>query len=213
MQSPSVSSRSNFARLVLGPDPVPGALCQMAQLATIYNPAQPKSAMNAWNALGAVSEANFSPQCGEFLANSTGDADLLNEIQGAAGQADLINAATATTRVGATEFPGNPSLANAAQANANAVTGLANATLAQLFAANPLIQAVGQYKGNNIYYNAGAFAGMVSGMAWYTIFHELLHNLGFDDAQLESEFGVPASVVATQGSQSITFKLMAECGH
>jgi hypothetical protein len=56
--------------------------------------------------------------------------------------------------------------------------------------------------------------GFGSGFALYTIFHEMLHVAGMGgDSQLEQAFGISRAQVQAQGSMSITYKLIAECGN
>ena len=137
----------------------------------------------------------------------------ISVIQQYAVAAHVEDASGVLIPAGTAEFPNDPGLAAALQAKADASTGITGSSLSKFFAANPTIYAAGQYTGNTIFYNATYFSGLGSGTAMYTMFHESLDLAGFSDQQLESAFGIPASVVAARGSESITDTLEQHCGH
>jgi hypothetical protein len=169
------------------------------------------AAIVANTALHAIATTAFSPQCQGFINGAFG-ADALESIQELASGTAAANAATVNAAAGATLFPNNPALAAAQQATANQVTGIAGATLAQYSAASPTTHPWGQYGGSTVFYTS-AFAGYGSAYAMYTMLHEMLHVAGLGgDTQIERAFGISAQTVAAQGSTSITYKLIAECG-
>jgi hypothetical protein len=77
----------------------------------------------------------------------------------------------------------------------------------------PVIHAAAQYTGNTIYYSALYFSQIGSGTAMYTMFHEALHLMGFDDNQLKGLFGITDGEWRAFGTDAITHKLEEKCGH
>jgi RHS repeat-associated protein len=163
--------------------------------------------------LHAVADTVFSANCENFINASLG-AGALQAVQALASQTTTMDVSTVNTAAGAAQFPNNPDLAALAQATANQKTGIAGASLAQLAAVSPNVYAYGQYSGNTVFYNATAFSNFGNGMALYIMLHEMLHVAGLGgDTQIEAAFGISAQTVQAQGSMSITYKLMAECGN
>jgi hypothetical protein len=157
----------------------------------------------------------FSQSCQTAILNATGI--TVQELQGLAAAANLVDATTVNTPAGAADFPNSPALAAAAQARYDAQTGIVGTTLAQLFNSNPLIAATGQYGGGvggTIFYGPIAFGsgGLGSAYQLYTMFHETFHLAGFSDVQLETDFGITPGMVKSRGSASITDALISKCG-
>jgi len=134
----------------------------------------------------------------------------ISELQDLALVTNMVDAAGTLLAVGSLVFPSNPDLAEAEQKRADKATGHDGTTIAQFFASRP-ITAMAQYGGNTIFYGP-SFASFGSGYAVYTIFHEVFHLKGFGDAEIERAMGITPGIVAVQGSQSVTNKLMEECG-
>jgi RHS repeat-associated protein len=188
------------------PEPVPGPPPQGQPAPT----PQSKARENANNALYLFISIQFSIDCTNFLLNTLGLE--ISDVQGMAAGASVADASTVTTPAGVTLFPNDPALAAQQQSTADKSTGHAGTTLSQWFAANPLVRAATQFSGNTIYYNVNWWETIGSGMAVYTIFHETLHMFGMGDTFIETAFGISPTLVGQQGSQSITNKLMQECG-
>jgi RHS repeat-associated protein len=166
----------------------------------------------ATRALQDVANTVFSPQCQIFIDNALG-AGALELAQLEASQTTVQNAAGITTAAGSTLFPNNPGLAAQQQAKANQVTGINGASLSEYAAASPFIYAWGQYTGDTVFINnAASWADWGNGWALYTMLHEMLHVEGFGDQGIEAAFGISPETVAAQGSVSITYKLLSECG-
>ncbi len=168
----------------------------------------------ARTALAAVSTTVFSAECQSFIDTALG-AGSLELVQVLAAQTTVQWAVTVTTAAGATLFPNNPNFAAQTQAIADQRVGVTAATLSAWAQYSPTVSAYGQYMGDTVFINnAGTtWANAGSGWALYTMLHEMLHVAGLGgDAQIEKLFGISPEIVAAQGSSSITYKLMGECG-
>ena len=170
--------------------------------------------MNAQNALNAFATAHFSVLCTDFI-DSTFGAGALTTLQEDAASVGVENAQDVTTPAGAALFPYNDDLAMAQQASADRQTGVAGTTLATLAMDSGTTAAWGQWGGNTIFINyASRWMDYGSGYAMYTMFHEMLHVAAMGgDTQIEAAFGISRTLAQQQGTASITYKLIAECGH
>jgi hypothetical protein len=79
-------------------------------------------------------------------------------------------------------------------------------TIEQYMQANPSTDAIAQFGGNNVYINAITFAQRGESYALATLMHELMHNLGFGDKEIQRKAGLPNAA-----SQNITFEVMKQC--
>ena len=167
----------------------------------------------ASQALQAVATIGFSSQCEGFIDNALG-AGSLESAQLLANGTTVQNAVGVTTAAGATLFPNNPDYAAQEQNTANVVTGINGASLSALALSSPTTYAWGQFFGNAVFVNnAASWAGFGSGFATYSMLHEMLHVAGLGgDTQIEQAFGISPQLAAVQGSASITYTLMAQCG-
>jgi hypothetical protein len=134
----------------------------------------------------------------------------VQEIQLWATTVTVVDGTTVNTPVGSSSFPFDPERAASYQAEIDAKTGITGTTVAQFFAANGNVSALSAYKGNSIYVNSSFPSG--TGTAMFTIFHEVLHSMGYSDQALETAFGITPSLARDLGSRSITFALMGGCG-
>jgi len=162
------------------------------------------------DAMKLLAIIRFSADCQSFLLGSVGD--VLTKVQDAASTARVVDASTVNTPTGAAAFPNDPTLAAAEQARDDARTAISGTTIAQLFASSGRLYAMGQYNGNTVFYGQ-AFATFGSGYALYTMFHEVLHLIGFSDQQLRTDFAISDAAWAAERSSAITTALMAGCGH
>jgi hypothetical protein len=169
--------------------------------------------MNARDALFAFADTHFSAQCADFINNIFG-AGTLATLQQDAASVGVEDAQEVTTAAGATLFPYNADLADAQQGRADQQTGIADTTLAVLGFSSPTTWAWGQWGGNTIFINnAAEWMNFGSGFAMYTMFHEMLHVAAMGgDTQIENDFGISQTLRTQQGTMSITYKLMQECG-
>jgi hypothetical protein len=166
------------------------------------------SLQNAQNAQTAFTQAQVSGACQSYIegtVGSLGDSELTaTDVQVVASGAQVQGSAGDTMTIGEAMFPNNPELR----------TQLANPNqpVNDYFNEHPQTYAIGGYNGNTIIVNSNTFANLGEAQAYYTIFHETLHLMGYSDGQLEAAMNISPSVVRSQGSMSITYSLMGGCG-
>ena len=79
-------------------------------------------------------------------------------------------------------------------------------TIAEYMENNPMTAAMAQFGGNNIYVNAITFVQRGESYALGTLIHELMHNLGIGDRQIQRRAGL-----SEEASQNITIEVMKQC--
>ena len=136
----------------------------------------------------------------------------MTDVRNDAQRTVIVDPAGTSTPYGSTLFPNDADLAAQSQGAVDQQTGFTNTTVAQYFSSVPTIRAASQFGGESIFVNTTSFATTQSAFNLFTIFHEVLHHFSLGDDAIRQAFDIDAGTFATSGSESITVKLLAECG-